>query len=79
VPHDCRDGFLGAFWRRPEAYLDPAVRGAVSSLAAIEGESAAGLERLRTDLAGGAWQRRHADLLELDELDLGYRLVSWPG
>ncbi len=79
VPHDCRDGFLGAFWRRPEAYLDPAVRGAISSLAAIEGRSAAGLERLRNDLETGAWRTRHADLLELDELDLGYRLVSWPG
>ena len=29
VPHDCVDGFLGAFWRRPEAYLDPAVRAGV--------------------------------------------------
>jgi SAM-dependent methyltransferase len=28
IPHDCQDGFLGAFWRRPEAYLDPAVRSA---------------------------------------------------
>jgi SAM-dependent methyltransferase len=79
VPHDCRDGFLGAFWRRPAAYLDPAVRGAISSLAAIEGQAAAGLERLRDDLESGAWRARHADLLELDELDLGYRLVNWPG
>ena len=23
VPHDCRDGFLHAYWRRPRAYLDP--------------------------------------------------------
>jgi len=23
IPHDCTDGFMGAFWRRPEAYLDP--------------------------------------------------------
>ena len=23
IPHDCRDGFYGAFWRRPAAYLDP--------------------------------------------------------
>jgi hypothetical protein len=27
VPHDCQDGFGGAYWRRPHAYLDPAVRG----------------------------------------------------
>ena len=22
IPHDCRDGFLHAYWRRPRAYLD---------------------------------------------------------
>lgn len=21
IPHDCSDGFLAAYWRRPEAYL----------------------------------------------------------
>ncbi len=26
VPHDCRDGMGVAYWRRPEAYLDPEVR-----------------------------------------------------
>jgi SAM-dependent methyltransferase len=75
VPWDCTDGFLGAYWRRPEAYLDPGVRAAISSLVALGDRAAGGLERLAADLRSGAWQRRHADLLELDELDLGYRLV----
>jgi hypothetical protein len=26
VPQDCTDGFLAAFWGRPEAYLDPEIR-----------------------------------------------------
>ena len=26
IPADCTDGFAGAYWRRPEAYLEPAVR-----------------------------------------------------
>lgn len=26
VPHDCTDGFLYAYWRRPEAYLDERIR-----------------------------------------------------
>ena len=26
IPYDCRDGFLGAYWRRPHAYLDAGVR-----------------------------------------------------
>jgi SAM-dependent methyltransferase len=34
-----------------------------------------GLERLRVDLESGEWDARHADLLRLDQLDLGYRLL----
>jgi hypothetical protein len=26
VPHDCVDGFGGAYWRRPQAYLNPTVQ-----------------------------------------------------
>ena len=35
IPHDCCDGFLGAYWRRPRAYLDPQVRGAISTFAKV--------------------------------------------
>ena len=80
IPWDCRDGFFSAFWRRPEAYLDPAVRAGISTLAKrSEAELAEGLARLRADLDSGAWARRHADLLERDTLDLGYRLLVGPG
>jgi SAM-dependent methyltransferase len=80
VPWDCRDGFMSAFWRRPEAYLDPAVRAGISTLAKrSEDELAEGLARLRADLDSGAWARRHAELLERDELDLGYRLLVGSG
>jgi len=34
-----------------------------------------GLARLRADLADGTWLRRHADLLDRADLDIGYRLV----
>jgi SAM-dependent methyltransferase len=74
IPHDCVDGFLGAYWRRPAAYLDPAVRGAISTFTKL-GDVDAGLGRLREDLADGSWARRHQDLLGRSELDLGYRLV----
>lgn len=73
VPRDCVDGFLGAYWARPEAYLDPAVRAGISSFALPGTE--AGLERLRADLASGAWHARHGELLAEDALDVGYRLV----
>ena len=76
IPHDCRDGFFRAYWRRPEAYLDPDVRASISALALVDDAVLApGLARLRADLESGAWRERHADLLGADALDLGYRLV----
>ena len=74
IPHDCTDGFLGAYWRRPHAFLHAGVRGAISTftkLATLE----PGLERLRRDLDDGSWHRRHAHLLAESALDLGYRLI----
>jgi SAM-dependent methyltransferase len=74
VPHDCTDGFLYAYWRRPTAYLDPKIRSGSSSFWAISGVEA-GLERLKQDLETGEWERRYAELLALDAYDAGYRLV----
>jgi SAM-dependent methyltransferase len=76
IPHDCSDGFLGAYWRRPHAYLDANVRAAISSFTKLEDvELETGLARLRRDLEAGEWERRHRALLELEAVDLGYRLV----
>jgi SAM-dependent methyltransferase len=76
IPHDCTDGFGGAYWRRPHAYLDAEVRAGISMLALTpEPLLRDGLSRLRSDLATGAWTDRHADLLDKPQLDLGYRLV----
>ncbi len=76
VPRDMQDGVLGAYWCRPEAYLEPAVRANCSGLALADPAVVArGVAALEGDLASGEWQRRHADLAELDEIDLGYRLV----
>src|SRR5262249_11240978 len=36
IPRDCRDGFFGAYWARPEAYLDSAVRANISVFARID-------------------------------------------
>ena len=74
VPHDCVDGFTGAFWRRPDAYLDPAVRAGMSTFMRLRTVEP-GVARLRRDLADGTWLRRHGDLLDRPELDLGYRLI----
>ncbi len=74
IPHDCSDGFLCAYWRRPAAYLDARVRAAISSFWAI-GDLSAGLARLEDDLASGAWTDTYGALLENDVMDCGYRLV----
>jgi hypothetical protein len=68
------DGFLGAYWRRPHAYLDAAVRGAISTFGKV-GSVEAQLARLRRDIEDGTWARRHGHLLDRTELDLGYRLI----
>ncbi|MEV4509999.1 methyltransferase domain-containing protein [Dactylosporangium sp. NPDC049525] len=76
VPHDCTDGFGAAYWRRPEAYLDPAVRSSISVLAQTgDAVLRPGLDRLAADLESGRWHDRHRDLLAREDLDAGYRLL----
>jgi SAM-dependent methyltransferase len=76
IPHDCRDGFLMAYWRRPEAYLDATVRANISVFSLLPADEVATMVgALRADLESGAWELRHGDLLTRDELDLGYRLL----
>jgi hypothetical protein len=79
VPHDCADGFFAAYWRRPEAYLEPGVRAAISALARL-GEPAIrpAIERLAADLRAGEWDRRYGHLRAREAIDLGYRLVVSP-
>lgn len=76
VPRDCEDGFLGAFWCRPEAYLVPAVRQAISGFAQLgPGVADAGLARLAEDLRSGRWHARFGASAQAPAADLGYRLV----
>ncbi len=74
IPHDCTDGFLCAYWRRPEAYLDEGVRSAISTFSRVH-DVEEGLDRLKTDISTGLWHERYADLLEKNETDFGYRMV----
>lgn len=76
LPADCTDGFTAAYWRRPDAYLNEAVRANMSTFALLdEGIVADGVARLASDLADRSWHRRYASLLALPHLDVGYRLV----
>jgi ubiquinone/menaquinone biosynthesis C-methylase UbiE len=76
VPADCVDGFAGCYWNRPEAYLDPLVQEGISSFAQMPANfRARGMERLRAEIASGAWDEKYGALRALPEKDLGYRLL----
>jgi SAM-dependent methyltransferase len=76
VYRDLQDGVLGAYWCRPERYLDHRVRANNSGTALAHPESTAlGMALLEADLASGAWHERHADLRERASIDMGYRLL----
>jgi ubiquinone/menaquinone biosynthesis C-methylase UbiE len=76
IPWDCTDGFFEAYWRRPEAYLDENVRRGISMWAGVGPDVEERVVRsLRDDLASGRWAERNRDLLDLEEADLGLRLL----
>jgi SAM-dependent methyltransferase len=76
IPADCVDGFTAAYWQRPEAYLDDAIRANMSTFALLDDRIVSdGVARLARDLTDRSWHRRHASLLALTEWDVGYRLV----
>ena len=76
VPDDCQDGFYQSYWRRPRGYLDGRVRAGISVFHRLpQAEVTAAMARLSRDLDDGSWEARYGDLLELEELDVGLRLV----
>lgn len=77
LPHDLLDGFGSAYWRRPEAYLDPAARAGISAFAMADGNMVeSGLELLKRDLKSGEWLRQHGAVLSRPEFDAGYFFVT---
>jgi len=76
IPWDCVDGFYEAYWRRPEAYLDDTVRKGISIWSALGPtvESRA-VKQLREDLASGRWAARNKALVNVEDADLGLRLL----
>jgi hypothetical protein len=74
IPYNCTDGFMCAYWRRPEMYLDPDVRKAISTFSRLPG-TPEGLNTLREDIESGMWHKKYGYLLDKESIDLGYRLV----
>lgn len=75
IPGDCKDGFLAAFWKRPEAYLRSEVRRSTSAFAKIRNQSE-GLKKLEADLASGRWAQNNQSILSTPFLDAGYKVIS---
>jgi SAM-dependent methyltransferase len=76
LPRDTPDWMLGSFWAHPERVLDPQARSATSGFARMP----AGVVRrvvadVKRDLESGVWEKRHGHLRELDQLDVGLRLI----
>ncbi len=78
IPVDCHDGFVHAFWGRPEALLEPATHASMAALSLLEAdELCEGFARLRADLDTGECARRNHELEARSSLDVGHRLVVW--
>jgi SAM-dependent methyltransferase len=76
IAADCSDGFLCAYWKRPEIYLDAAARANISSLAVLAPDVIEpAMARLGRDIDDGTWAERNAALLAGDAHDFGYRLL----
>jgi SAM-dependent methyltransferase len=76
TPADCIDGFFEAFWRRPEALLDPEVRASQSMWALLDpGVEERIIDRLAEALRSGSWDAEHGHLRALDSFAGALRLV----
>jgi hypothetical protein len=76
VPRDCTDLFFAALWARPELLFDEEIVRPMWVWQSISKEARrAGRERLAADLESGAWEERHDYLRDIDELDVGLRLI----
>ncbi len=76
IPFDVHDGFFHAYWRRPAAYLQEPVRRGCSVWARVGADAEQRVvAALTRDLETGVWAQRNAELLGLESIDLGARLL----
>jgi len=76
IARDTPDWSLGSFWAHPERVLDAQARNATSGFARMAPEVVNRVvEAVARDLQDGTWDARHGHLRELDEYDVGLRLL----
>jgi SAM-dependent methyltransferase len=77
IPLDCTDGFADAFYGRPEALLDPAVRNAQSAWSFVDAEAQTRfVARLSADLESGAWDERFGHLRTQPQFEGSIRILT---
>ena len=75
IPEDCQDGFLAAYWKRPEAYLNQSIRQSISSFSKLNNVDMR-LASLKRDIDNGIWAENNKDIINKKELDAGYIIVT---
>ena len=76
IPNDCTDGWVEAFYARPERLLDPVVRRSQSAGGFIDAVTAErAVDLLRIDLESGEWNRRFGQLRNQPQYVGSLRLV----
>ncbi len=76
LSRDTPDWMLGSYWAHPERVLDASARAATSGFARMSSEVVARIvHAVRRDLQHGTWEARHGGLRQLEEYDVGLRLI----
>jgi SAM-dependent methyltransferase len=76
IPIDCVDGFTEAYYARPEAFLDPAVRRSQSAWSFVREEDQARFVKiLGEDLASGEWDRNYGEWRARPQFEGSLRLI----
>jgi len=76
IPSDCTDGFVEAFFARPEALLRPEVRQSQSAWGFVAPDAITRFEtRLAADLKSGAWDERYGAWRDLAAFEGSLRLI----
>jgi SAM-dependent methyltransferase len=76
IPIDCVDGFTEAYYARPEAFLDPAVRRSQSAWSFVSDEDQSRIvQSLDNDLKSGAWDRKYGDWRTRQHFEGSLRLI----
>jgi len=76
LPHDLKDGFVGAAWREPERYLDHEFRDGTSAFRLLDqAQTKEGLSALTDDLENGTWDSRYGQVRSREHYDMGYLFI----